>query len=224
MLRCVYCGSTKNLTRDHIPPKSLFNKPRPANLITVEACTGCNASFKSDDEYFWLTTSSRAGAPQSSGAVEASSRAIKHLAREKAAGFRTAFLSSIGPVELKSTSGLYLGKKLGYDVSFTRLNRVAARITRGLFRFVQKGALPDTYVATARALDGFSSEVEGDLQQLLAFVMPAQKHTIGSVFSYRFRLVPDDPNSGLALFQIYETTAFLGLTIRKVDNIWPEWV
>jgi hypothetical protein len=36
--------------------------------------------------------------------------------------------------------------------------------------------------------------------------------------------MPDDPASSLTLFEIYETTAFLGLTIKGGDNVWTEWV
>jgi len=49
---CVYCGQTElKLTRDHVPPKCLFQRPRP-KLITVPACHACNDAFKLDDEYF----------------------------------------------------------------------------------------------------------------------------------------------------------------------------
>src|SRR5471030_1318304 len=50
---CVYCGATDDLSDDHIPPKNLFPKPRPLNLITVLACrVKCNGSASMDDEYF----------------------------------------------------------------------------------------------------------------------------------------------------------------------------
>lgn len=48
---CVYCGSEAN-TRDHIPPKRIFSKPRPNILLTVLSCRKCNSSFQLDDEYF----------------------------------------------------------------------------------------------------------------------------------------------------------------------------
>ena len=129
---CVYCGSTTDLTRDHIPPKSLFNKPRP-HLITVSACRGCNAGFSRDDDYFWLTLASRAEA-RNHDATEASARAIKNLSRQEAEGFRS-ILATVESVEVRTPAGLYVGDSLAYNVSFTRLNRVAARITKGLFGF-----------------------------------------------------------------------------------------
>lgn len=221
---CVYCGSVADLTRDHIPPKSLFNKPRPANLITVWACGSCNKTFKNDDDYFWLTLASRAEAARNSEAGGAALRAIKHLARPQAAGFRSAFLATVQPVEVKTASGLYIGNRLAYDVSFARLNRVAARITRGLFCYVHRALLAPGYVATARALEGFTPEADTDLQQLLAFVGAEHPHSVGSVFSYRFKPIPDNPESALVLFEVYQTTAFLGLTIKGADNVWTEWI
>lgn len=35
---CCYCGINSSTTKDHIPPKSIFNKPLPNNLITVPYC------------------------------------------------------------------------------------------------------------------------------------------------------------------------------------------
>lgn len=49
---CPLCGKVEYLTREHIPPKNLFLKPRPRNTITVWTCKSCNASYAPDEEYF----------------------------------------------------------------------------------------------------------------------------------------------------------------------------
>ena len=49
---CTYCGYHGKLTVDHIPPKGLFGKPLPPNLMTVPACDKCHKSTTDDDEYF----------------------------------------------------------------------------------------------------------------------------------------------------------------------------
>jgi hypothetical protein len=49
---CIYCGSTTEPTRDHVPPRAVFPKPRPKNLVTVPACRACNSAAAADDEYF----------------------------------------------------------------------------------------------------------------------------------------------------------------------------
>jgi hypothetical protein len=50
---CYLCG-TPATTQDHIPPKCMFPKPRPTDLITVPSCCACNDKTKLDDEYFRL--------------------------------------------------------------------------------------------------------------------------------------------------------------------------
>ncbi|MBI2601286.1 hypothetical protein HYW42_05030 [Candidatus Daviesbacteria bacterium] len=55
---CYLCGSSENLTKDHIPPKNLFTQPLPGNLITVDCCKDCNQKHALDDEAFRVFTSS----------------------------------------------------------------------------------------------------------------------------------------------------------------------
>ena len=48
---CALCGVNPACTRDHVPPKAIFPKPRPA-LITVPACFKCNNSASGLDDLF----------------------------------------------------------------------------------------------------------------------------------------------------------------------------
>jgi hypothetical protein len=221
---CVYCGSTTEITRDHIPPQNLFNKPRPNNLITVPACIECNKGFEVDDEYFWLTLASRAEAAENPDALPASLRAIKHLSRPEAMKFRSAFLKTLQAVELVTPSGLFLRRGLAYGVSFVRLNRVAARITRGLYCFERNALMALGYVATARALDGFPVDALKALQPFLAFARSAPRHSVGRVFSYNFAPLSDDSNSALVLFTVYEATNFLGMVLKHCDAAETEYI
>jgi hypothetical protein len=50
-LNCLYCGE-KATTLEHVPSKSLLEKPFPNNLFTFPACEKCNKSFSLDEEYF----------------------------------------------------------------------------------------------------------------------------------------------------------------------------
>lgn len=49
---CAYCGQDNAKTRDHIPPKSLFDRPLPTDLITVPACEECNNGDSVSDDFF----------------------------------------------------------------------------------------------------------------------------------------------------------------------------
>ena len=82
---------------------------------------------------------------------------------------------------------------------------------------------PD-YIATARVLDGFTSDAMQELQPFLAFVSKEPLHSIGLVFEYQFASVADDPWCSLVLFTVYGATRFLGLILKRNDNIWPECV
>ena len=52
---CIHCGQSITsgpTNQDHVPSKSLLDKPYPAELPTVEICKKCNSSFSRDEEYF----------------------------------------------------------------------------------------------------------------------------------------------------------------------------
>jgi len=49
---CAICGEAEATTRDHIPPKSIFPRPLPDDLITVPACPECNNGASTHDEIF----------------------------------------------------------------------------------------------------------------------------------------------------------------------------
>lgn len=49
---CAICGVAPAATVDHVPPRSVFNRPLPRNMITVPACTKCNNGANVQDERF----------------------------------------------------------------------------------------------------------------------------------------------------------------------------
>ena len=52
---CIHCGVSVNETIsnwDHVPSKSLLNRPLPPHVPQVFICKECNSSFSLDEEYF----------------------------------------------------------------------------------------------------------------------------------------------------------------------------
>lgn len=49
---CALCGINQATTKDHVPPKGIFAKPRPQDTITVPACSICNNDDSDLDERF----------------------------------------------------------------------------------------------------------------------------------------------------------------------------
>lgn len=49
---CVLCGKRAATTKEHIPPRAIFAKPRPSDLITVPSCFECNNDSSKTNESF----------------------------------------------------------------------------------------------------------------------------------------------------------------------------
>lgn len=52
---CIHCGAVLGSVEsnlDHVPSKTILNRPFPENLPTVRICKSCNTSFSNDEQYF----------------------------------------------------------------------------------------------------------------------------------------------------------------------------
>ncbi len=128
---CVYCGQVRELTRDHIPPRCLFSKPRPSNLITVPCCGACNAELAKHDEYFRIAITTGIDPEKFPKENADSIRALGNLARPASLGFAVQLLQNYEP----ATGGVTIDR--------SRIEIVLNRIARGLFYHHQGTRLPD---------------------------------------------------------------------------------
>jgi len=67
--KCVYCGSTENLSKDHIIPPKKLNPPADCKLLfeihnIIWACKGCNSSKGDKDLYEWYGVKNRNKIPR----------------------------------------------------------------------------------------------------------------------------------------------------------------
>lgn len=222
---CVYCGRKRLITKDHIPPKSIFSKPRPTNLITVPSCTEChgeNKQVSQDDEYFRLALTIREDTGQHPDVKQILSTVLRSLARPDKLGFTRSLLHNIRPVNVFTPSGLFLGRKSAYDVNLARLDRVAERITKGLFFHERGYRLPDSYGVEAFSESGLQDMREVDKQALQATILQPllsnTPKTIGNrVFTYWVASSDTDANITAWLLLFYEQVAFLCLTAPHND-------
>ncbi len=141
--RCIYCGKNINQAPDHVPPKNLFPKPRPSNLITVSSCYSCNKGYERDDEYFKSILLMRKEVAEQERLNERVESLFRSWGRKEARGFLYSFEDMFQTVELKSPSGIYLGKAPAFTADNSRLERVVKRITRGLYFHHHDVPLPD---------------------------------------------------------------------------------
>jgi len=216
---CAYCGQTKPVTDDHVPPKNLFPKPRPSDLITVPICDECNCGTSTDDEYFRLVVSMQFRAAQHPDAQRVLSAVYRSLERPEARGLRIAFLNRVREVSLISRLGLYVGKTGVYEVDHPRLERVAERIVRGLFFHHTGEPVPSTCGVKAWCFEGrtLPDEMKQVLGDIVGGLQGSKSHELGNrTFRYKFSFVEESdehPHSSAWVFSVYEAVDFLVLIV-----------
>ena len=214
---CAYCGASDRLTRDHIPPEKLFPRPRPGNLITVPACGDCHSDTSKDDEYFRLKLCLREDAGDHPRARENLPAIFRSLSRRKAVGFRKSFFSDIRAVQLRTPAGIYVGRRLCYNVNMVRIRRVVERIVRGLY-FAER-ASPLRFANEVRVyanedLQQGNQNVLEELTKNILVPLAAQiPKVIGdNVFSYRFHIPEENPVYSVWGLSFYGAVSFLCFT------------
>jgi len=186
---CIYCGAISKITDDHIPPRNLFPTPRPNNLIAVPSCLSCDHGASLDDEYFRLMVRLRADVLDHPAAKQLLPTVFRSLTKPKKHRFAQSLYRSMKELEITTPAGIYLGKQPSYDVDFTRLDRVAKRIAKGLFFYEWKTRLPDSHDMIAYSESGLANigaETKRKLQKILQPIFSTKKKTFGAdIFSCR---------------------------------------
>jgi hypothetical protein len=134
--RCVYCGSDKDLTDDHVPPKLLLMPPYPPNLLTVPACLPCNKSFQKDDEYTRTMLAIDVRASKNADAQSNLPAVFRSLQRPDARGFAEYLAKQADTSTILGQDGSPMGQV--FDLDKERTNRTGERFVRALY-FVETG-------------------------------------------------------------------------------------
>lgn len=215
--QCVYCWQEGPVTDDHIPPKNLFAKPRPDDLIKVPACQKCNGQASLDDEYFRLMLCARQDVASHPEAKKIQPTIMRSLERPDKVRFAEKFFSTMRATEVISQAGLCLGPAQTYRANLKRVSKVPARIVRGLFSKEFKRLLPLNYVCAAYQEAGLAAIDQPTYDKIWGVAAELQKEPPkGSkgqgVFSYWYLAASDDPNVTFWLFIFFETVGFIGMT------------
>jgi hypothetical protein len=197
---CVYCGEQRALTRDHVPPRCLFSKPRPHNLVTVDCCVDCNRELARHDEYFRIAITMGIDREKFPNENSDSVRAINSLARPASQGFARLLLQN------------YERNPSRITVDARRIEIVLNRIVRGLFYHHREKRLPRTLEFVCSLVDASlktSSEGRERINRL-----DGSLTTIGpGVFRYAFEpFEPPDPYGTVWLMRFYDHRTFFCVT------------
>jgi hypothetical protein len=135
--KCVYCGTDKNLTLDHVPPKLLLPQTYAGNLITVPACFPCNQSFQKDDEYMRTMLCIDVPASKNAAAQSHLRAVLRSLQRPDARGFAEYLAKRANSSVILGQDGSPMGQV--FELDKARANRVGERFIRALY-FTETGA------------------------------------------------------------------------------------
>ena len=220
---CTYCGKRKSVTADHVPPKNLFGRPYPPNLLTVPACLDCNGGFTKDDEYFRiaLTITDEAKGQRAREAVMPT--VMRGINSTKQDRFRAALLSGTQIAPRFSPSGLFLGNHRAIAFDSARLDRIARRIVRGLFFQVKGHRLPDDHainvlpVGRFRELASLHPELDLALHEFIGLITREPLMKYGDVFGYHWVQSPNGPSNTMWLLYFYEQLEFYCTTCPQAS-------
>jgi hypothetical protein len=193
---CAYCGEWCALTRDHVPPRSLFSG-RPDDLITVPSCYFCNRGASKHDEYFNLVLKLGIDRNRFSNENADSLDTINNLARPESLGFARFLLQR------------YQTNPSRFVVDRERVGIVLRRIVRGLFYREIGLRLPEFVPYQPRkaaALKEVTDFLDGRLQTIG-----------GGIFRYAFaQCAPPDPFVTAWLLTFYGHRRFFCFTSNPI--------
>jgi hypothetical protein len=200
---------------DHIPPKNLFPKPRPSDLITVPACSTCHKPTSKDDEYFRLKLCMSDKVGDDTSARQARESILRSLQRSEATGMQRAFLADMRSAFVATPSGR-LRQRLAFDVDLRRLFRVVERTVRGLAYHERKERIKSYYRVQIHSDDSLTdtpTEVYEELRStiLLPLARVPPKEVARGDFAYRWIAASDDAHSSAWALTFYKQVSFLAL-------------
>jgi len=175
-----YCCNNIAISREHIPPKCLFLKPRPSDMITIPSCEKHNLEKSKDDEYFrWFI---------STACAEFSSEAVKLLKGKVIRGLRRnpALLNmimqgAIKDIDVYSKGGIWLGRRPGFKYNKNRILRILKLICKGLYYHHFNKRI----ISSHRFVYEFNPNLD---RNMIDAITNLKLHNIGkgNVFSYRY--------------------------------------
>lgn len=193
---CAICGEREAITRDHVPPVSIFVRPRPSNLITVPACWHCNSGASRDDEGFRNYLALHVASRSTSGKRLWEQSAVRGMCRNRR--FLRDVIVPARPVYLASPGGIITGRGRAVPFDMPVIERVVRRSVRGLYFYHVGRYLPAAVPVTVKMLSGVSLETAEALRDWPGGSVG------GRQFIYRFGYAEASPTMSVWLFCFHE--------------------
>lgn len=194
MTICVLCQLREATTRDHVPPKCLFPRPRPDNLITVPACAQCNNGASDHDDLFKVFLSMQVSENSEIGLRLFHEKTVRTLERNRALLERIRQESV--ELQIKNEKG-ELKTRTGVLWDSAAHDAVISRTIKGLYYHHTGHFLSSHLELKVQYLRGVPEELTPMLDL-------CSEVTIGnSQILYKYWFHPEDISNSLWLFEFY---------------------
>jgi hypothetical protein len=201
--RCYLCGAAEKLTRDHVPPKGLFPRPRPSNLHTIPCCFSCNNKASKDVEYFRLAASTLINRnPQGKRIWE---RVVEHtLTSGRIKDLIKDLRNRTRPTRIETPTGVIEASEFSFTAE--HINRVLVRTTRGflsLWHTEVDGSGLDFEISQIHQFKLESIATSGVTSKFTAYAMG------DGVYRHWRGLATEDHRRGLWVHLFYDAAAWM---------------
>jgi hypothetical protein len=191
---CAICGERDGTTRDHVPPKAIFPKPRPNNLVTVPACLECNNGASDNDDLFKVFLSLQAAGNNEIARRLFQEKTVRTLKRNQS--LLTLILEEAKELQIINNQG-NIETRTGVLWNSAAHDAVMERTIRGLYFHHSGSPIPiDTNLAV-QWLHGVPEEILPSLHLFNEVVLGDNQVT------YKYIIYGDDPRHSLWLFDFY---------------------
>ena len=202
---CAFCGKSPAKTRDHIPPRGIFPRPRP-DLITVPACLRCNRDISKIEEAFRVYLSLRIGVNNETTSNLWNNEAMRTLRHNPS--LRKRIVRAMRPISVRSPAGIILAEKIGGLWPPESHDPVIEKIIRGLYFHHYREVLGDRveikvhWLRTSEDLENWTRRIDSTLEQLWT-ELPGAGNVGTRYFRYRYAAAIESPLHSTWLFDFY---------------------
>lgn len=194
MPTCAICGRREGTTRDHVPPKAIFPKPRPNNLVTVPACPECNNGASDSDDLFKVYLSMQAAGNNEIARRLFQEKTVRTLQRNQS--LLAAIQQEATGVEVLNNQG-QLETRTGVLWNSVAHDAVIERTIRGLYYYHSETPVPHDAKLSVQWLHGVPEEILPNIH-LFHEVVLGNNQVI-----YKYIIHENDPRYSLWLFDFY---------------------
>ena len=199
MKNCYLCGKTKNITKDHVPPKSFFSKPRPRNLITVPCCRICNQEFSKDEEAFRIFAAGDINRSYEGGKIW--EEKVMGSTFKRSPKLRKNVIDCLGSIPIQTNTGLK-GTLPYLVIPVDRVNNFLVKMTKGFIYHFYPNLKRNEFVFEVTQLNKNAKGVQEAISMLYAD--KRGKNT----FDF-WRGISPETGDGLWIYTFYNAQTFM---------------